>query len=470
MKYKIFSVAMVLVLILISGCASIQSAQQAMKFETAPAEKGDLSAFVVANGVVRPARQASLSWSVGGRAEVADLTIGDAVRQDQELARIAPDCLPQSLVLAQVDVYQAQQQLDALLNNEVNRAQAQLNMVQAQSALEKAERKRRQFGNGQRQVAQLTLDSAQADVVLAEEAVANAQRFFDMVDDRPASDPQRATAQQQLAQAIQQRNLAQANLSYLTSAPSSSEVALADAELALAQAQLLEAQRAYERIKDGAPADELAAAQARLQAAQMTLEQQFLLAPFDGVITDRRVEDDDWVTPGSLAFQLEDRSHWFVDVAISEIDINFIEKGTAVQLSFDAVPGREYQGEVVQVGLSGERAQGVVNYPVVIEVLNPDSSIRSGMTVLVRIQTQHVQDVLLVPNSAVRILDGERVVFVQRGAGLPQPVKIQLGISSETHSQVLSGDLQVGDAIVLNPDSLMQMQNGASVGVVSNGG
>lgn len=458
MKHKFFSFAMVLVLVLSSGCASIQNAQQAMQFETALAEKGELSAFVVANGAVRPAHQASLTWQVGGRVQVQDLSIGSAVSRDQELARIAPDSLPQSLVLAQVDLIQAQQQLQDLQDNALQQAEAQLSLVQAQQALEKAERKRRAFGNGQRQVAQVTLDSAQAEVILADESVTNAQRFFDMVDDRPPSDPERAMAQQQLSQAIQQRDLAYANLSYLTSAPTSSEVALADAELALAQAQLLDAQHKNDRIKDGVPADELRAAEARLQAAQMTLEQQFLLAPFDGIITRLSVEDGDLVTPGSLAFQMEDRSHLYVDVSISELDINFIQQGTEVSLSFDAILGQSYAGRVLQVGMSGERSQGVVTYPVVIEVLEPDEAIKSGMTALVRIQTQYVQDVLLVPNAAVRVLDGERVVFVQRGTGLPQPVPIQLGISSEVYSQVISGDLQEGDAIVLNPDLLMQMQ------------
>jgi HlyD family secretion protein len=72
------------------------------------------------------------------------------------------------------------------------------------------------------------------------------------------------------------------------------------------------------------------------------------------------------------------------------------------------------------------------------------------MTAAVNIVASELKDVLLVPNRAVRTVDGDRVVYVLRN-GVPEPVKVTLGKTSDTNSQVLEGDLKEGDPIVLNP-------------------
>jgi HlyD family secretion protein len=139
-------------------------------------------------------------------------------------------------------------------------------------------------------------------------------------------------------------------------------------------------------------------------------------------------------------------------VEISEIDINTIQREQSVTLVLDAVPNRTYEGRVTGVGLAGVDVQGVVSFPVSVEVSEPDQAIRPGMTAAVNIVVQQIEDALLVPNRAVRLRDGERVVYVLRPDNpLPQPVEILLGASSDLNSQVLEGDLQVGDLIVINP-------------------
>jgi HlyD family secretion protein len=81
------------------------------------------------------------------------------------------------------------------------------------------------------------------------------------------------------------------------------------------------------------------------------------------------------------------------------------------------------------------------------------------MTAAVDIVVTELQDVLLVPNRSVRVQDGQRVVYVMRDGRLAQ-IKVTLGASSDSYSQILEGDLQVGDLIVLNPP-LVFSQNGA---------
>jgi HlyD family secretion protein len=70
-----------------------------------------------------------------------------------------------------------------------------------------------------------------------------------------------------------------------------------------------------------------------------------------------------------------------------------------------------------------------------------------------------LKDVLQVPNRAIRLRDGQRIVYVLR-AGNPVSVQIKLGATSETNSQVISGDLKQGDDIILNPP--LDTNNGPS--------
>jgi multidrug efflux pump subunit AcrA (membrane-fusion protein) len=79
-----------------------------------------------------------------------------------------------------------------------------------------------------------------------------------------------------------------------------------------------------------------------------------------------------------------------------------------------------------------------------------DASVKPGMTATVSIIVKQLSNVLLVPDRAVRLVKNQHVVYVLQN-GQPQIVKITLGASSDTQSEVASGDLKVGDAIILNP-------------------
>jgi HlyD family secretion protein len=443
---------------LLTGCMNAAASQT--QFETQALTTGDVTAYMVANGAVRANRAQDITWQLGGQVGTVDGDVLDEVKAGQLLSELDANSLPQSILLAEVDLYNAKKSLEDLKDTQVAIAQAQLAVAQAQDALETALRERDKISPNRRMMSQLTIDTAKADALIAQQNLENVQEYFDQFKDLPEDNIDRAQAQTRLSQAIRQRDTALANLNYVTGKPSSTELALADGEVLVAQAKLAAAQQEYERIRNGTPADEVAAAQARVDAAQATLDQVRLTAPFDGVITYRAVQTGDRVQPGSLAFQIEDRSHLYVDVQVSEIDINNLKIGQSVELTFDAILGATYEGRVDSIGWTGNRASGVVTYPVVIELVTPDEQIKTGMTAVVKVQTQAVQDVLLVPNRAVRVVDGERVVYVQKGGPLPEAVKIRLGISSDTDSQVLESDLKVGDKVVTNPDLLVQMQGG----------
>jgi HlyD family secretion protein len=122
-----------------------------------------------------------------------------------------------------------------------------------------------------------------------------------------------------------------------------------------------------------------------------------------------------------------------------------------VTLSFDAILGKEYQGVVTKVAQAGTVVGGVVNFTVTVELTDADELVKPGMTAAVNIVIKEIQDAVLVPNRAVRLVDGDRVVFVMDAEGKSEKVEILLGSSSDTMSVVVGGNLKEGDQIILNP-------------------
>jgi len=300
------------------------------------------------------------------------------------------------------------------------------------------------------------MDAERANLILAENAVDRAKAKYDSLSGRSEDSSSRALALSNLVSARRNRDSIQRNLNWYTGHPTETEQAMLDADVALAEAQLADAEREWNRLKEGPDPDDIAAAESRIAAAEANSRLSRIEAPFTGTITSVEIKPGDQVTPGTLAFGLADLSRLLVDVEVSEIDVNRVQLGQPVTLNFDAVLDRTYQGEVVEIGLTGMIVQGVVNFKVVVELHDLDEAIKPGMTAAVNIVVDQIEDVLLVPNRAVRVQDGERVVYVLR-EGMLDPVKVRLGVSSETHSEVIESVLREGDLIVLNPPAVFNM-------------
>jgi HlyD family secretion protein len=227
----------------------------------------------------------------------------------------------------------------------------------------------------------------------------------------------------------------------------------------VAQANFDNATKDYQIYQQGPDPKDIQAAEARLAAAQATLNLAELKAPFGGTITDVIAKPGDQVAPNVTAFRLDDLSHLLLDVDVSEIDINSIQTGQPVDLTFDAIQDQQYKGVVKQVAEVGTSTQGTVEYVVTVELENPDQKIRPGMTAAVNFVVMQLDNVLQLPNRAVRLKDGNRVVYILVD-GKPVPVRVTLGASSDTMSEVVGGDLKQGDLIILNPPTDFQAQGG----------
>ena len=432
------------------GYRGWQQAQAAANntFQTETIQRGNITAMVGGTGTVRANQTAVIAWQTSGQVGEITVKVGDLVRPDQVLAELEKNSLPQSLILAEADLVTAKRALETLQESEIARAQAQLALAQAQDALKKAQ-DQRASKNYQRASA-LTIDEARTNLELARLEKNRTEQVYDMFDNLPVDNPQRMNAYSAYLDAQRRLQRAEANLNYLLSLPNELEIEQADANLAVAEANLKEAEREWERLKDGPDPDDIKAAEARIAAIEATLGLVRLEAPFAGTITEINIKPGDQVAPGTIAFRIDDLSRLLVDVQIPEVDINRIQVGQTTRLTFDAIPAREYNGVVVEVGRVGTPVAGLVNFKVTIELQDADESVLPGMTAAVNIVVSEIEDVLVVPNRAVRLRNNQRVVYLLQD-GVPTPVQIQIGATSDAYSEVLSGDVKVGDIVVLNP-------------------
>jgi len=418
------------------------------QYQTVVAEKGDLLAVVGATGTVRARQSAQLTWQTNGTVESIQVSLGDSVSAGDVLASLGMTSVSQNIILAQSDLLSAQRSLEDLQTSTVARAQAEQAVVTAQKTYDDA--KTRYDGINFQRASDSYIENTKAELDLAKQQVALARRYYKLVENLNDGDSRKAQGLANLTAAELRVDQLTAKLNYVTGRPDAQEISQRKSALDVATAQLEEAKRKLERIKDGPDPLDVAALETRIIASQATLNLVHITSPFDGVITSTEPLPGDQVSPGKVAFRLDDLSRLLVDVQVSEIDINSIQVGQPVTMSFDAALGKTYNGIVATVAQTGTVVQGAVNFTVTVELTDPDEFVKPGMTAAVNILVREVKDVLVVPNRAVRVVDGQRVVYVLKN-GLPEMVKIRLGATSDTVSEVINGDLKEGDLIVLNP-------------------
>ena len=236
---------------------------------------------------------------------------------------------------------------------------------------------------------------------------------------------------------------------------------------------------------------QVALAKAQNERDRANLNFTVIRSPVDGVVIDRVVDLGQTVaasfqTP-TLIKIAQDLSEMRIDTSFAEADIGSIREGQKARFTVDAFPNRNFVGEVQQIRLNPTNQQNVVTYNVRINVANPEQVLLPGMTAYVNIGVQKREDVLLVPNAALRFKpaevaekkaengqkpastagmppagegggpkgpgkgkkrDGQSGTVYVLADGELKPVSIQLGITDNRNTEVLSGDLAVGARIV----------------------
>ncbi len=318
-KYRTLLIILLVVIIGAGAFLAVRNARAdtSSTFETTPIERGSLTATIGATGTVRAQQSATLMWQAAGTVENVNTDVGATVKVDDVLAELEKSSLPQTIILAQADLVSAQKALDDLNNSSTALAQAAVNLRDAQEAFDKA--------------------------VNYYNSLFKAYSYDKLVFIRKMTpfglkkipDIRKVKVKKADEETIQK----------------------AKQDMDLAEAKVQDAQRAYDLLKGG-NANEIQAAQARVNAAQATLKLSRVIAPFDGTITESYPLPGDQVTAGQTAFRLDDLSHLLVDVSVSEVDINSVQVGQPVTLTFDAILGKVYNGESGGSGPGGHGGTG----------------------------------------------------------------------------------------------------------------
>jgi len=346
------------------------------------------SAGVTASGVVVPAQEVQIASAGGDTVEALNVAVGDQVRTGQVLVKLAgSQTQAAAIAAANVELLTAQQTLQTLKDNAAQAtAAAELHLANAQKALDDAKKHRawKQYRNG----SESSIETAQADLILATNALEDAQDSYKSVADRAADDVDRAAALSALGAARSAYDHAVANLNYLLAMPNVIDVNQVEAELESAQAEATAAQAEYDKLKNGPDPDGVALAeekirnaQAQIEAGKANLASLEVKAPLDATVSKVNIHVGEWATAGQTLLVLTDLSHLRVQTTdLSERDVPRVKVGQPVTLLVKAL-NQNVTGRVSEIAPLSDTLGGDVVYQTTIDLETQPDGLRPGMSV-----------------------------------------------------------------------------------------
>ncbi len=205
----------------------------------------------------------------------------------------------------------------------------------------------------------------------------------------------------------------------------------------------------------------LAQAMASLRQAELNLEMTAIVSPIDGVVISRDVDEGQTVAASFQAPTLftlaEDLRKMQVHTNVAESDVASIVAGKPAEFTVDAYPGRIFEGTIREIRNAAQNVQNVVTYDAVIDVENPDLALKPGMTASVSFVLESREDVLRLPNAALRFrlpdrqppppAKGQRAIWLEGEEG-PRAAMIRTGLTDGTYTEILEGAREGDRAIV----------------------
>lgn len=341
-----------------------------VQYKTARIERGNLQSTISASGTVNPVTQVSVGTQVSGQVKDLYVDFNSVVKAGQLIAQIDPETFEYRVRSAQAD-------LDA--------ARAQVLTAQANSSA----------GRAQVSKAQMDLEEAKRDAARKESLV----------------------AQQFIAQSESDKARSVANIAGETLKGAQAQLAVTEAQIKSVQASVAQ--------------KESALAQARID-----LERTKIRSPVNGIVIKRTIERGQTVAASLQAPELfviaQNLSDMEVDASIDESDIGRVRAGQKATFTVDAFAGQTFEGEVRQVRNAAQTVANVVTYTAVVGFSNTSGRLLPGMTANVRVVTDTRENVLKVPNAALRM----RIAGVEPGAASSSPASSGGG---PAHGAGLSG-------------------------------
>jgi HlyD family secretion protein len=449
------------------GAAGAAAAEdKSVPVRTAPAREETVARTIPVTGSVAATQTVALAPKLSGRvtfvagregqpvrrgAVVLRQDVSDYITQVQS-ARAQVESAQANLASAQSRLAQAQTQAKLQVTSSSAGVQdARQQLASARAALELAQRPQR---TQEINVAENAVAQAQANY---DKAVLDRQRYEGLVKEG-------AAAQSLLDQYVTQERVAQASLN---SSKEQLEIARiggreasirqaqvvvqrAETNLRLAQSNTQQNQLRQDEIKaaQSAVAQNQAAvaqAQAALAQAQLQVDNGTLMAPIDGIISQRSAEPGQLIGPTASALTIVALGTVFFEAQVPETEVGRIRAGQSVRVAIDAYPGKSFTGTIARLYPTASTSNRV--FIARISLANESRALRPGMFARGEIVVEQRRGIVVPKDALVTTEDGKFAVFVADGKTAHRKV-VTVGIQTDTVSEVRSG-VTAGESIIV---------------------
>lgn len=351
------------------------------RYRTEAVQRGPIIAAVSSTGTVTPTTTVIVGSQLSGQVVEILADFNSQVKAGQVMARLNRDTL-----MAKRDAARA----------DLDQARAARRLSDAQSEKVQAEIRR-----AEAQATDMRAQLARAEALLAD-AEATYERQQGLKARGIASEVTLQTATTQKSTQMAAKRSAEAQI-----ASSQAQIASLRADLKIVESQKLSGDA------------QVAKADAQVRQIEVDLSNAEIRSPVDGVVVQRNVELGQTVAASlqapTLFLVAQDLTRIEIYVNVDEADVGRVKVGQEVEFTVNAYAARTFKGRVKQIRLGSQTVQNVVIYTTIVEVQNEDLALLPGMTANLRVFTERKEDVLRVPNAALRW----QPAGVARPAGAP---------------------------------------------------
>lgn len=204
---------------------------------------------------------------------------------------------------------------------------------------------------------------------------------------------------------------------------------------------------------------ELKLAENNMREAEVNFRQGQIIAPVDAVVNDLSVDPGEYVKAGDQMVELVDVKTIRINVDVPEMDVRYLQKGDAVQVTIDAWGESTWQGMVDFVAYKADPATNTFKTRVVVQ--NEDCRIRPGMLARATFERRNIKGAVTAPLFALQDKGGERILFVEKN-GVAEARSVKIGVISGDTVQILKG-LQAGEKLIVTGQT--EIEDGTRVTV-----
>ncbi len=271
---------------------------------------------------------------------------------------------------------------------------------------------------------QLSIDNAKTQITNYQNQIQTAEENIAKINVNGQSQMQ--SAQDQITNAENQLKIQQKQLELKKAGPTSAAIAVAQAQVVSAQAQV--------------------------NTIQAQISNYSIVAPVDGIITQVNVEVGEQSSSANPIIQMHSNADYEINSEIAETDIDKIKIGNKAIITFDAfTKDKRFTGTVVEIDPAATTIQGVIYYKTKVILDNQDNQVKTGMTANLEIITAEKENVLAVPNQAIKTNDQDEKyvdILTNQKTFSTESKTVTTGIRGNTHTEIITG-LSGGEEVVI---------------------